>query len=80
MLWSGQRSLGSRDIPDNQTDHFGSYSWLWLITGVNRQGVCVWPDAPHDTYGPFGHGGSHAMWVTLSLDIVVSCNDARFHG
>lgn len=53
----GQRSLGSMEKPDNQTDHFGSYSWLWWINGVDREGVRFWPDAPHDTYGAFGHGG-----------------------
>jgi hypothetical protein len=73
----GQRSIGSRNEPDNQTDHFGSYSWLWWINGVDREGTRFWPDAPHDTYGAFGHGGPRAIWVIPSLDIVVSYNDAR---
>ncbi|HIQ20216.1 MAG TPA: hypothetical protein EYH34_03105 [Planctomycetes bacterium] len=73
----GQRSHGSRSIPDNQTDHFGSYSWLWWVNGVDRRGVRLWPDAPHDTFGAFGHGGPRAMWVIPSLDIVVSYNDAK---
>ena len=73
----GQRSLGSRQIPDNQTDHFGSYSWLWWINGVDRHGTRMFPDAPHDLYGAFGHGGPRAMWVIPSLDIVVSYNDAN---
>ncbi len=37
----------------------------------------MWPDAPHDAYGAFGHGGPRAMWVIPSLDIVVSYNDAN---
>lgn len=72
----GQHSMGSRDKPDNQTDHFGSYSWLWWINGVDREGIRFWPDAPDDTYGAFGHGGPRAMWVIPSMDIVVSYNDA----
>lgn len=73
----GQRSLGSRAIPDNQTDHFGSYSWLWWINGVDRHGVRMFPQAPHDVYGAFGHGGRRAMWVIPSLNVVVSYNDAQ---
>lgn len=76
----GQRTLGSGSKPDNQTDHLGSYSWLWWINGIDREGTRMWPDAPHDTYGAFGHGGPRAMWVIPSLDIVVSYNDARLRG
>ncbi len=76
----GQRTLGSGSKPDNQTDHFGSYSWLWWINGVDREGTRLWPDASHDTYGAFGHGGPRAMWVIPSLDIVVSYNDAKLRG
>lgn len=72
-----QRSIGSPNKPDNQTDHFGSYSWLWWINGTDRDGTRMWPDAPHDTYGAFGHGGPRAMWVIPSLQIVVSYNDAK---
>lgn len=72
-----QRSVGSRSKPDNQTDHFGSYSWLWWVNGVDRNGTRMWPDAPQDTFGAFGHGGPRAMWVVPSLDIVVSYNDAK---
>ena len=74
---SGQRTMGSGRKPDNQTDHFGSYSWLWWINGVDREGTRMFPDAPHDTYGAFGHGGPRAMWIIPSLDIVVSYNDAK---
>jgi hypothetical protein len=77
---ASQRSLGSRARPDNQTDHFGSYSWLWWINGVDRGGVRMWPDAPPDTFGAFGHGGPRAMWAIPSLDVVVSFNDANLDG
>jgi CubicO group peptidase (beta-lactamase class C family) len=73
----GQRTVGSDRKPDNQTDHFGSYSWLWWINGVDRSGQRMFPDAPHDTFGAFGHGGPRAMWVIPSLDIIVSYNDAN---
>ena len=73
----GQRTIGSGAKPDSQTDHFGSYSWLWWINGVDRNGTPMFPDAPEDTYGAFGHGGPRAMWVIPSLDVVVSYNDAK---
>jgi hypothetical protein len=76
----GQRTMGSRTLPDNQTDHFGSYSWLWWTNGVDRSGQRMWPDAPEDTFGAFGHGGPRALWVIPSLDLVVSYNDARLDG
>ncbi len=72
-----QRSIGSRRIPDNQTDHMGSYSWLWWTNGVDRDGKRHWPEVPHDTYGAFGHGGPRAMVVFPGLDMVMSWNDAR---
>lgn len=76
----GQRSVGSRQIPDNQTDHMGSYSWLWWINGIDREGKRRWPDAPIDAYGCFGHGGKRAMVVVPSLDLIVSWNDTRIEG
>ncbi len=76
----GQRSIGSRQIPDNQTDHMGSYSWLWWINGVDREGNRHWPAAPVDTYGCFGHGGMRAVVVITSLDLVVSWNGTRIEG
>jgi CubicO group peptidase (beta-lactamase class C family) len=72
----GQRSIGSKVIPDNQTDHFGSYSWLWWINGTDAKGQRMWPDAPTDTFGAFGHGGQRALFVMPGLDLVVSYNDA----
>jgi hypothetical protein len=74
---SGQRTMGSRNIPDNQCDHLGSYSWLWWTNGVDREGQRHWPDAPEDAYGAFGHGGPRAMVVIPSLDVIVSWNDAQ---
>jgi len=76
----GQRSIGSRRLPDNQTDHMGSYSWLWWINGVDREGKRHWPDTPIDAYGCFGHGGKRAMIVVPSLDLIVSWNDTRIDG
>ncbi len=76
----GQRSIGSRQIPDNQTDHMGSYSWLWWINGLDREGKRHWPDVPADAFGCFGHGGKRAMIVLPSLDLIVSWNDARVDG
>ena len=73
----GQRSIGSRRVPDNQTDHLGSYSFLWWTNGVDRQGKQHWPDVPRDAYGAFGHGGPRAMVVIPSLDLVISWNDAK---
>ncbi len=73
----GQRSIGSRRVPDNQTDHFGSYSWLWWTNGVDRDGKRHWPAAAADTYGAFGHGGRRVMAVMPSLDLIVSWNDSR---
>ena len=76
----GQRSLGSIQVPDNQCDHVGSYSWLWWTNGVDAEGRRHWPDAPHDAYGAFGHGGIRAMVVIPSLDIVLSWNDSKTRG
>lgn len=73
----GQRSIGSRRIPDNQTDHMGSYSWLWWINGVDGLGKRHWPDVPIDAYGCFGHGGKRAMVILPGLDLIVSWNNTR---
>jgi CubicO group peptidase (beta-lactamase class C family) len=70
------RSIGSGDIPDNQTDHNGSYSWLWWINGITRTGGRYWPDVPVDTFGAFGHSnGQRAVAAIPSLELVVSWND-----
>ncbi|MEN6578248.1 MAG: serine hydrolase [Phycisphaerales bacterium] len=77
---AGQRSMGSRQVPDNQTDHMGSYSWLWWVNGVDREGKRHWPDVPKDVFGCFGHGGIRAMVVLPGLDLIVSWNDTRIEG
>ncbi len=77
---SGQRSIGSKRIPDNQCDHVGSYSWLWWTNGVDREGKRHWPDVPTDAYGCFGHGGLRAMVVVPSVDLIISWNDTKIRG
>ena len=73
---SGQRSLGSEKIPNDQTDHSGSYSWLWWINGVDRDGVRNWPDAPVDVFCALGHkNGQRGLAVFPGLDLIVSWND-----
>jgi hypothetical protein len=76
----GQRTIGSTRIPDDQTDHLGSYSFLWWTNGGDREGKRHWADAPTDAYGAFGHGGRRAMVVIPGLDLVASWNDTRIEG
>ena len=76
----GQRSIGSKRIPDNQCEHAGSYSWLWWTNGIDREGLRHWPDVPVDTYGCFGHGGLRAMVVLPGPDLIISWNDTRIEG
>jgi len=72
----GQRSMGSRRIPDDQTDHFGCYSWLWWVNGVRAPGRRLWPDAPADAFGALGHEhGMRGLIVIPSLDLVMAWND-----
>lgn len=73
----GQRTIGSDVRPDNQTEHFGSYSWLWWINGTDKKGTRMFPDAPVDLFGAFGHGGRRAMWVMPQYGLIVSYNDSR---
>lgn len=73
----GQRTIGSQVIPDNQTDHLGSYSYLWWTNGVDRDGKRHWPDAPVETFGALGHGGNEAMVVIPSLKLIASWNESR---
>ncbi|MBM4035523.1 MAG: hypothetical protein FJ291_27590 [Planctomycetes bacterium] len=76
QMLADQRTLGSANLPDDQCDHLGSYSFLWWTNGVDRLGERHWPDAPPDAFGAFGHGGPRAMIVIPSLDIALSWNDA----
>ncbi len=73
----GQRSMGSTAIPDDQTDHLGSYSCLWWLNGVSRTGERHWPSAPTDTYAALGHGGREGMVIVPSLDLVASWNGSQ---
>lgn len=76
----GQRSIGSRVVPDNQTDHLGSYSFMWWLNGVDREGRRHWPDAPADTIAALGHGGKEALVLFPSTGVVVSWNESRVDG
>jgi hypothetical protein len=73
----GQRSIGGGN---NQTDHMGSYSYLWWINGIDRAGVRHWPDLPVDACAALGHGGMRGLLIVPSLDLVVSWNEARIEG
>jgi CubicO group peptidase (beta-lactamase class C family) len=75
---AGQRSLGSTTLPDNQTDHDGSYSWLWWLNGIRRNGQRRWPGAPSDVYACLGHAnGKRGMAVLPSQEVVLAWNDTR---
>jgi hypothetical protein len=73
----GQRTIGGGN---NQSDHLGSYSFMWWTNGVDRDDKRHWPDAPPDTYAALGHGGKRAMVVMPGLDLVVSWNDTGIDG
>ncbi|MCC7408946.1 MAG: hypothetical protein IT442_12815 [Phycisphaeraceae bacterium] len=77
----GQRSHGSKIIPDDHNDHDGGYSWLWWVNGVRRNGERRWPDAPTDVAVCAGHGnGKRGMALFPGLDMVASWNDTRLDG
>jgi hypothetical protein len=75
-----QRTIGSTTIPDNQTDHLGSYSFMWWVNGIDRQGRRLWPDAPLDAFMASGHGARRAAVVIPSLDLVATWNDTNISG
>jgi CubicO group peptidase (beta-lactamase class C family) len=71
-----KRSLGSERIPDDQSEHYGSYSWFWWLNWVDKEGKRRWPSAPIDTYAALGHSyGMRGMAVIPTLDLVISWND-----
>lgn len=72
-----QRSLGSLRIPDDQSDHEGSYSWLWWINGLNENGIRKWPDGPIDAYAALGHSNKRGLIVIQSMDIVIAWNETN---
>lgn len=77
-MLEGQRSIGSRNIPDNQCDHEGCYSWLWWINGVDKDGNRRWPDAPDNVFSALGHkNGKRGMAVLPTQKIVISWNDTK---
>ena len=81
QMLPGQRSIGSREIPDNQTGHHGSYSWLWWVNGVKRDGKRYWPDAPADVFAALGHAnGMRGMAVLPGLELVIAWNDTTLGG
>jgi hypothetical protein len=72
----GQRTLGSQAVPDNQTDHHGSYAWLWWLNGRDADGVWRWPDAESNVFAALGHvNGMRGMAVVPCLDVVLAWND-----
>ena len=72
----GQRTLGSRHVPDDQTDHLGSYSWAWWTNGVDRSDERLWPGVPLDVFAALGHkNGQRGMAVLPGLDMVMAWND-----
>lgn len=76
QMLAGQRTLGSQRIPDNQTEHFASYSYLWWVNGRGQDGRLHWPAAPAGTFAALGHGGRRALVVMPEHDLVVSWNDS----
>lgn len=73
----GQRSIGGGN---NQTDHLGSYSFLWWTNGVDRNGKRHWPSLPLDAYAALGHNGMRGLLIVPSLDLIVSWNDSLIDG
>lgn len=72
----GQRSLGSRRIPDDHIDHLNSYSWAWWINGERDNGTRLWPDATECTFAALGHkNGMRGLAVIPAWGIVFSWND-----
>src|SRR3990167_6140258 len=75
QMCPGQRSIGSTVIPDDQTDHRGSYSFAWWVNGIDRDGARNWPRSPLDTYAALGLGATRSLVVMPGLDIVVAWNN-----
>jgi hypothetical protein len=77
QMLPAQRSIGGGN---NQTDHLGSYSYLWWTNGIDRSGKRHWPDLPVDAYAALGHGGKRGLLIVPSLDLIASWNDSRIDG
>lgn len=54
----------------------GYYSFNWWLNRTNKNKQRLYVDAPPDAYFAVGHGGSRALWVIPSLDLIVAWNDA----
>ena len=76
-MCDGQRSIGSMQLPDDQVDHEGSYSWLWWINGLKENGNRLWPDGPTDAYAALGHSDNVGLVIIPSLDIVMAWNESN---
>jgi hypothetical protein len=75
---TGQRSIGSKNIPDNQNDHNGSYSWLWWVNGIKGDGTRLWPGAPERVFACLGHkNGKRGIAVLPEFELIISWNDSR---
>jgi CubicO group peptidase (beta-lactamase class C family) len=72
----GQRSLGSEQVPDNQNDHYGSYSWCWWINGTDASGTRFLGNAPPGAYCALGDDNDRrGMAVIPEHGIVFTWND-----
>jgi hypothetical protein len=72
----GQRSLGSEQVPDNQNEHCGSYSWCWWLNGLDAHGARFLSEAPADAFCALGDDNDRrGLAVIPSKDIVFSWND-----
>lgn len=72
----GQRSLGSERLPDNQDEHYGSYSWCWWINGTDALGNMFLSNAPPGTFCALGDDNERrGMAVIPELDTVFTWND-----
>jgi CubicO group peptidase (beta-lactamase class C family) len=87
QMCPNQRTIGSTVVPDDQTDHFNSYSWTWWMNGATPSSYTYyrtspdhryWWDAPADAYMACGHTNcKRGMAVIPSLDLVATWNDTR---
>ena len=61
----------------SQEESMGSYSRLWWINGLGKDGKRLWPDLPADTFAAVGHGGPVLMMVMPSLQLVLSWQESK---
>jgi CubicO group peptidase (beta-lactamase class C family) len=71
----GQRTLGgAKNITPVGP---GYYSFNWWLNGVDDQRRQLFVEGPGELVAALGHGGTRALWIFPSLDLVVSWNDAK---